>query len=419
METVSSEEKPGFSRDCRMLFNYLVDAFQCTVNLDSYQKRLDETNSKLKLDLSSVEELKAYVEDLVKTGNTKFGQDLFKETSLKLTEFSTAALEQFKSRISTAASQKVVEIEGSLASEKTKFLKDVEAYLASLVQPTIQSKIAVKWNDGSYEGKASYSLSTKLSAQQSPQKKGILKSRETQSQTPETLTFEYQFLLRADDIDLFKDTFYFSDFEKGMKIPVRHAVSWITKEAVVDTEKVDKYFLSNAEFSGNSLIVEFADKDKASKFKLVYHTADSESFLNVEYSDESGTVDLLSQPALNQNLDSDKLKEIMQMILESVSELIKHRSKLVALSINSEDILASNNSSLLLSSMIKFLSAYYGRAIGEIITDQPQSNNGLISTEFVKSKLQLLGDSGAKFGEMLQRNYVFKPPQTENEDRPH
>lgn len=413
METVSSDEKPGFSRDCRMLFNYLVDAFQCTINLATYQRKLDETNSKLKLDLNSVEDLKSYVQDLNKTGTVKFGPELFKETGSKITEFSTAALEQLKAKISTAVNQKVIDIEGSIASEKTKFMKDVEAYLASLVQPTIQSKTTVKWNDGSYEGKALYSVSTKISPNHAAQKKGILKSRESQPQVSESLSLEYQFLLRTDDIDLFNDTLYFSDFEKGMKIPVRHAVSWITKEAVVDSEKVDRYFLNFAEFSGNSLIAEFADKDKAAKFRLVYHTADSESFLNVEYSDASGTVDLQSQPALNQNLETDKLKEIMKVILGPVSELVKHRSKLVSLSINSEDILSNTNSSLLLSSMIKFLSAFYGKSVAEIISDQPTPPEGMISSEFVKSKLQLLGDAEGRFSEMLEHNYSLKTPQND------
>ncbi len=413
METDPLGEKSGFSRDCKMLFNYLVDAFQCKINLVANQKKYDEVNTKLKLDLNTAEDLKSYVQDLVKMGNEKFGQELFKETGSKLTEFSTAAIEQLKSKISTASSQKAIDIEGLIASERTKFMKDVEAYLASLKHPIIQRNITVKWVDGSYEAKAHYSVSIKVSTQNGQEKKRFHRNKD-ESQVAESLTFDYEFLLKANDLDLFKETLYFSNFEKGMKIPVRHAKSWITKEAVIDNEKIDRYLLSSAELSGSNLIAEFSEKDKDSKFKLVYHTAESENFLSVEYSDRSGAVDILSQPVLTQNLETEKLKEIMSTILDSTSELVGHRSKLISLAINSTDVISNFNASLLFSSMIKFLSAFYGKAISDIISDSPNPPDDMISSDYVDSKLQLLGDAADKFSEMLQHNYVFKSSQNGN-----
>lgn len=408
METTSSEEKPGLPKDLRAMLTYLVDAHQCSTNIADYQKKLEEANNRLKQDIASADSLKTYTDEMIKAGNAKFGQDTFLETGSKISEFSTAALEQFKSRISAAANKKLTDIQNSITTEKTKFLKDAEAYLATLTQPTIQNKIIVRWLDGSYEARASYSVSTKFSPSSVQQKRGILKPKEFSTPVVETLSLDYQFLLRADDIDLFRKTLYFSDFEKGMKIPVRHAVSWITKEAVVDSERIDRYFLSSAELSGNSLISEFADKDKESKFKLIYHTGDAENFLTVEYTDGAGSVDLSSQPALNQNLDSDKLKGIMKQIYTATAELVNHRSRLVSLSVNSDDILSTSNAPLFMSTMIRFLSSFYGSALAEAISDQAEQGGGKVPAEFVKSRLQLLGDASSQINEMLQRNYSLR-----------
>lgn len=411
MATASPEERAGLSRDLRALLTYLVDAYQCSMNMADYRKKLDEAGARLKKDIVSADSLRTYTDDLIRNGNSMFGQDTFGETGSKIGEFSTAALEQFKARMTTASNQKIAEIGESVSSEKMKFLKDMEAYLSTLTQPIIQNRLSVRWHDGSYEARATYSVSTKFSPSSPQQRRGLLKPREVQNQVVETLSIEYQFLLRADDIDLFSNTLYFSDFEKGIKIPVRHAVSWVTKEAVVDSERADRYFLNSAELSGNALIAEFADKDRDAKFKLVYHTGDSENFLNVEYSDGAGSVDVSSQSVLNQSLDSAKLKGIMNQIYTATAELVNHRSRLVSFSVNSEDVLSMDNASLVLSAMIRFLSSFYGRALSDAISDRPDAGSGNVTSEFVRSRLQLVGDASPGVNEMLQRNFSVRPLQ--------
>lgn len=402
MDQTATGEKSSYARDVKMLLNYVVEAFQYSSNIQTMQKRLDESKNGLNQNLAGADELMTYVDKLVKAGKAKFGEDLFSETATKLTEFSGAAIDQFKNKLSLSTGSKISETEGSISSEKTKFQKSIESYLSTLDQPLIQRKVRIKWANGTYDARAIYSSSVKIAV--AAGRKSLLGKKAEQQETEE-INLEYEFFLRSDDIDLFKDALSFSDFEKGLRIPVRHAVSWISKEAVLDMEKVDRYFLSQAEVAGNNLIAEFEDEDKDTRFKFVFTRGDSQEFLNVEFADSQGSVDLSSQPALAQGVDEDKLKSIMKTIFDAVKELLNHRAKLASLVVNSENIIGTNNASLFLASMIKFLSAYHGRSFHDVILEKSDQADGNLSMEYVKTRLDLLGAASAKFLELMERDY--------------
>ncbi|MCL5678668.1 MAG: hypothetical protein M1301_00365 [Candidatus Thermoplasmatota archaeon] len=341
---------------------------------DDSEKLQKEMGAKL----SRSDELFQSINRMIKQYYEEIGLDTIKENLDSITSFANVSLDQVKTKISKAYSSKIKEIGEEIESNRTLSVKALEAFVSGNYLPVRENSIILKSVEGGYDARAKY-LSDG----------GI----------------EYDFSLNAKNLDIFRDILFFSSLIKAFRIPVGTAGTWISKEPVIDYEKVDRYVMTSAELSGDNLICNFGDDSKQSSFKFIFSKGINAPSLSVDYTDPGKQVDITSQPALNKNLDTDSLSAALNRVMSSMKSLESHKLRLLKLSVGDDDILSSTNYVKFMKSVIDIAGPDFKPVFQKILesdfTPSPEFEKNGITKDYISSRLKNIGDSSKELLEFL------------------
>ncbi len=300
----------------RSVITDLYEAVLFSNRQDQSTKQIDELNSRRTEKLADVDELQKDITHPLKKYFEENPSESFKQASESISKFVRKALDQYKDRLSAEFLAREGEIESTNLSYVTKAQKGIESFLFSQPIPIDESATYVKYVSGGYQA-----------------------VRKVQCQGD----IEYDIILNTAKTDLLEDPLYFSGLYKGLRIPIRQSTSWITKETVVDREKVDSYLLVSAEFAHGTTIAVFRDDENRSEFRFVLSGAGDQAVFAIEYKDEQENVDINSHPALQNYVDSSAVREALTKLAASIKLLRANPVKISSLLLDGEDILTAQN----------------------------------------------------------------------------
>lgn len=381
-----------------MIKNLLTNPVQAVISMNSNKdliSRAESSRNDVKSKMSLVEslpgELSKFMKSLIQPGTIPLADEMID----KIYKFAEAAVSQYKVGIGDSLTKEVSEIESSYSKERDKAIGAVDSYLQGLTIPPDSRKIVLKLSSGAYDSRGSYKITRKF--EKPIVRRGFI-SKTTDVLT-ETVDLSYEFSLRTGDVDIFKSVVYFSSISKGFKLPVRSATSWVSKEAVIDYEKLDKYLLTEGELSGNTLTLSFTSDQGDHTVKLSYSFYEDNPILGIQFNDGTQAVDILTQPALANVVDTATLSQIMSTFYRTVSELGNHRQKLTKLVVNDLDVLSTLDFQGFLLHMSKLVAAEVNR-IRQAAPDTG-SMAPILDSDFVRERLALLGPVSAEIAEIL------------------
>ncbi len=381
-----------------MIKNLLTNPVQAVISMNSNKdliSRAESSRNDVKSKMSLVEslpgELSKFMKSLIQPGTIPLADEMID----KIYKFAEAAVSQYKVGIGDSLTREVSEIESSYSKERDKAIGAVDSYLQGLTIPPDSRKIVLKLSSGAYDSRGSYKITRKF--EKPIVRRGFI-SKTTDVLT-ETVDLSYEFSLRTGDVDIFKSVVYFSSISKGFKLPVRSATSWVSKEAVIDYEKLDKYLLTEGELSGNTLTLSFTSDQGDHTVKLSYSFYEDNPILGIQFNDGTQAVDILTQPALANVVDTATLSQIMSTFYRTVSELGNHRQKLTKLVVNDLDVLSTLDFQGFLLHMSKLVAAEVNR-IRQAAPDTG-SMAPILDSDFVRERLALLGPVSAEIAEIL------------------
>ncbi len=381
-----------------MIKNLLTNPVQAVISMNSNKdliSRAESSRNDVKSKMSLVEslpgELSKFMKSLIQPGTIPLADEMID----KIYKFAEAAVSQYKVGIGDSLTREVSEIESSYSKERDKAIGAVDSYLQGLTIPPDSRKIGLKLSSGAYDSRGSYKITRKF--EKPIVRRGFI-SKTTDVLT-ETVDLSYEFSLRTGDVDIFKSVVYFSSISKGFKLPVRSATSWVSKEAVIDYEKLDKYLLTEGELSGNTLTLSFTSDQGDHTVKLSYSFYEDNPILGIQFNDGTQAVDILTQPALANVVDTATLSQIMSTFYRTVSELGNHRQKLTKLVVNDLDVLSTLDFQGFLLHMSKLVAAEVNR-IRQAAPDTG-SMAPILDSDFVRERLALLGPVSAEIAEIL------------------
>lgn len=371
------------------LKNLLNNPVQAIVSMNQYSDlkvKSEALKAEIKAKIALLDTLVPDISSYLDSKVSSFGLPDIKDLVEKIRSFADSAVTMYKGTLSESMGKNLSDLENSASQEKEKAVKAVESYFLSFSLPTDSVRISMKLVNGSYDGRASYRIITKYDSSLSIPGKDF-KSKQN---VVEDVSLNYEFSLRTADLDLFSSILTFSTLYKGFKLPVRFASTWASKEPAVDFEKIDKYYLAEADLSDKSLTVIFRDDEKAATAKFSLTSYEDNSILGAEYSDSSQTVDIMNQHGLTNALDVSTLTNVLKLLFTTFMEMEKHKLRLTKLMLDENDILSSMDLPYLLVGMSKIV-------VSKINALKLQENEfipitSLLTGDYAKDRLKLLGD---------------------------
>jgi hypothetical protein len=376
------QEEMEYARTLYYALTDLLDAISYSDRAMEDQKELEEFNNQIKARMDRVDRIKDDISKLLKNFQGESGSTGFQEYADQLLEFTGVLLGRYKDKVSKDIASNQQEIVNSVESDRSKATKSAEAFLARDPIPVNERNFSVKFTEGAYDAR--------------------IKNR-----CPRDIY--YEFAANTKNSDLLKSQLYFAALSKGYKIPVRTAETWISKDPAVDYERMDRYYLDSAELTKQNLSVVFVDPEKESQFRIVLSRADSSIFLDVEYSDKLQKVDVTSQPALNNKLESGELTSIMDSLTRSIADLQEKKLKLLKLTLRDADVLTKMNYFDLIITIFGIIEEDVSHLITRILSGEKItiSGNDVLDSEFMKDKLAMFEERAREVAAAIGMNGIM------------
>ncbi len=376
------QEEMEYARTLYYALTDLLDAISYSDRAMEDQKDLEEFNNQIKARMDRVDRIKDDISKLLKTFQEESGSTGFQEYADQLLEFTGVLLGRYKDKVSKDIASNQQEIVNSVESDRSKATKSAEAFLARDPIPVNERNFSIKFAEGAYDVR--------------------IKNR-----CPRDIY--YEFAANTKNSDLLKSQLYFAALSKGYKIPVRTAETWISKDPAVDYERMDRYYLDSAELTKQNLSVIFVDPEKESQFRIVLSRADSSIFLDVEYSDKLQKVDVTSQPALNNKLESGELTSIMDRLTRSIADLQEKKLKLLKLNLRDNDVLTKMNYFDLIITIFGIIEEDVSNLITRLLAGEKItiSGNDVLDSEFMKDKLAMFEERAKEVAAAIGMNGIM------------
>ncbi len=376
------QEEMEYARTLYYALTDLLDAISYSDRAMEDQKDLEEFNNQIKARMDRVDRIKDDISKLLKTFQEESGSTGFQEYADQLLEFTGVLLGRYKDKVSKDIASNQQEIINSVESDRSKATKSAEAFLARDPIPVNERNFSIKFTEGAYDVR--------------------IKNR-----CPRDIY--YEFAANTKNSDLLKSQLYFAALSKGYKIPVRTAETWISKDPAVDYERMDRYYLDSAELTKQNLSVVFVDPEKESQFRIVLSRADSSIFLDVEYSDKLQKVDVTSQPALNNKLESGELTSIMDRLTRSIADLQEKKLKLLKLNLRDNDVLTKMNYFDLIITIFGIIEEDVSNLITRLLAGEKItiSGNDVLDSEFMKDKLAMFEERAKEVAAAIGMNGIM------------
>ena len=336
------------------------------------EQKINETKDLLDKRLIALETLKVDISDDVAKLKDVIGETRTSEISKQISDFSAAAVDQLKQKLSQEAQKQLATFSSDSESEKTKTVKSIEAFLSATPLQLIDRSTVVELQDATYAAKARYRCQDNI---------------------------EYEFSLDTKLSPFFKYRFKPSQLDRTLKVPVGLGKSWLKKDLVADFRSLEQYVLKSAEATETSLVVECAAEDGDGQIKLVYTRHGSRVSLSIFSSDGGKTVDVTSEPSLNAHLDSDKFIRVMERIWLSVNELERRKVSLTKLVCDNKSILENLDCAEFFSKSWRVVAKPIKEMMKSSSSDNPDYE--ILDKKIVKEKLNALGPDAAEIAHLL------------------
>ena len=260
----------------------------------------------------SLEEFNKSIEAQLKLLSGTLDEISLKALGSQIIDFTRLAVEQIKNKLEQKRNNDLTEVQTEIASEKTKALKSLEAFIATSPFAILEKMIVVKLIEGAYEAKGIYRCADNI---------------------------QYEQLLDTKKSKLLCNQLRVSSLGSEVKVPISLGRNWLRKEQVPDYEKLDSYLLSAAEVDENHLIITFRQVEKNSNLKMVYSKHESHTSLTVELLVPPREVNITSNVGLNRYLDTKTFENIAEQVKGSILELESYKSGLTKLVLDNQNVL--------------------------------------------------------------------------------
>lgn len=359
---------PDFTRLLRQILTELEEAVlnadrasDCKIELQDLQSRKD---NHIKREKRIMDDIRGVMDTYVREENF----ENFRMYYDSILGHVGSTLDTYEAALSEYLSRDIANKEEEIESYKAKSVRSLETFLSRDPMEPIETEINVKYLEGGYEARY---------------------RSECQKEV------EYEFILNASEVEFLKTRLEGGNLMKGLKLPVRFAKAWVSKDPVLDYEKLDDYFMSQASISDSQLFVTFVNDETGSEFKFHSSISDGASFLEVDYKDSLQSVSLTTQPALNSNLNREDINQLMNQIRTALWYLKDHKLRLVKITLRSVDVISNLKVADLFYTILEILVPKISNELAKAISDTTavsQDEEKPLNREFIASRLSLLGD---------------------------
>ncbi len=333
----------------------------CKMELQDLQARKE---AHIKREKRILDDVRAVLESYTKEENF----EAFKVYNDSILNYVGSTLETYEAALSDFLSKDIAVKEAEIEAYKAKSVRSLETFLSRDPIDSIETEINAKYIEGGYEARYRSVCQKEV---------------------------EYEFILNASEVEFLKNRLEGGTLVKGLKLPVRYAKAWVSKDPVLDYEKLDEYYMSQASISDNQLFVTFVNEETGSEFKFHSSVSDGATFLEVDYKDSLQAVSLTTQPALNSNLNRDALNEMMNHIRTALWYLKDHKLRLVKISLRSVDVISNLKISDLFYTILEILSPKISTELAKVISESGTNNEDedkTMNRDYISSRLALLGE---------------------------
>jgi hypothetical protein len=400
---IGSDKQLEFILFLNDLMGHPFNAVISSQSIAERKPRSEQVKNELKTKLSLVDR---YHDDLkVLNDNTNAGLSpyQFPELFESVSKFSDTVVSQLKEKISEQSGKRLSEIESQNSADRNNTIKSLDLFLQSPRIPTDKFSIKVTWQSGTYVAISTYYVSG--ASEVVGGKRGRLSKQEVKVR--EDNSIEYSFSLNAAEEELFSKPLSFSSFSKGYKMPVKHAVSWISKEAQVDYEKMDRYDLSEAVLTESNLFIVFKDQDKGSEVKFTKSMLAGNKSVDIDYKDSVQSVNVTGQPVLQKNLEMSVVSGLVESIEGALRNIESRRNGLRSLTVNGEDILSTLDAVKFAVAITKLAMVKFGLSLENIESTSFVAklvDNGLTRAA-ISERMKSLGPQAEKLSRLPVFHY--------------
>ena len=342
----------------------------CKVELQDLQSRKEEH---IKRERKIREDVRSVFDSYVKDENF----DFFKIYNESIMAHLESSLDDYEKKLSQHLDKDMEAKLEEMESYRAKSLRALETFFSRDPIKPLDSELSVRYVEGGYESRYRCSCPKEL---------------------------EYEFLLNSSEVEFLKSRLEGSVLSKGLKLPVRYAKTWVSKEPAIDYEKLDNYYMKQALISDSNLFVTFTDDGTGSEFKFHSSVSEGTTFLEVDYKDSLQTVSLTSQPALNGNINREGVNTLLSQIRTAILYLRDRKLRLSRLMLRDIDVLANLKAQDVFYTVLEILSPRLSEEVSRILTgssSQDSNDENSINREFIASRLSLLGDRAATVSALL------------------
>ncbi len=384
--------KAGGPSALKMILNLPVAASYSSVKLKELASNLEKIQTGIAAGNLVVDTLFDRINGVLSDFSKDGSRSDFKDTQARLLDFTKTILDQYKKRKSEEIGNRLIEAEKTIQLEKESLIKAIESYLA--LDPDLFSltRISLKWNEGHYEGRAIYEghIDRKIC------EKGARMLWKMLGRDDASVNFEFS--LKTSAVELFAKILRSGDLKKGLKLPIGSAVGWASKEAVINFEKMDKYYVSSVEMRDSNAKITLSIDETKSDFIISYSDNSESSVLGLTYKDEAQEIDLMANSVLANNVDAASLKEISKIITDSLRMLVTYKARLVSLVALETDIIATLDAPTFLKACASIYHCMHVKGDGTRNSGSPPID---VTKDYIKERLQMLGKDADDYSELL------------------
>jgi hypothetical protein len=264
-------------------------------------REIEETN---KGRLAALEKLRKEITGVALSLQDSLGKELAEDLEKQVSSLSLVAIDLTRKKIEDRYSTQVKERQLTLAAEKTKTFKSLEAFLATLPFALLERSINLKLLSGAYAANARYDCADNI---------------------------QFEFSLDCKRSAVLSKEFTLTSPEGEIKIPISLGKSWLKKDPAPDYEGLDHYVLSIAVVTEPHLAATYAYPDKSSTVTIINSKRDALASMTVEYVNPAAKLSITSEPALNKFLNSEQIEKSSEVLWGSILELESYKIDLVKL----------------------------------------------------------------------------------------
>jgi hypothetical protein len=261
--------------------------------------------------------------------------------------------------------KKIKERAEEVNSERTKALKSIEAFMAVSPFPVTEKVFTLKLQDSAYEARVKYRSDNKI---------------------------EHEFSLDTNNYSFVK-RFRLSAYQNEIRLPVRLGKNWLRRDPTPDFERLDQFYLVDVEVTEKNLIANFVHEEGQRKARVVYSKQDTNSFLSVEYTNQSGEItNVTATPDLNVHFDSELLKKSMERLWLAIMDLERHKIALKKLYCENADVLDKLDTKAFFGRAWQTIAPAITQAMKDSKSSLRESKPDIMDEQAVSERLKLLGN---------------------------